>query len=113
MTRILGTHLAVLAILLVAGFLLPAYHHGNVARIMVLAIYAMGFNILFGYTGLLSLGHALFFAAGLYGMGLGAQHAGLSATPAFLAGILCATLLGTVVGFLALRTIGVAFMIVT
>lgn len=113
MSKSLALHLGVLAILLVLAFILPAYHHGNMARIMVLAVYAMGFNILFGYTGLLSLGHALFFAAGLYGMGLSAQHLGLPAAPAFLIGIAAATAVGTVLGFLALRTIGVAFMIVT
>lgn len=113
MSKSLALHLGVLAILLVLAFIMPAYHHGNMARIMVLAVYAMGFNILFGYTGLLSLGHALLFAAGLYGMGLSAQHLGLPAAPAFLIGIAAATAVGTVLGFLALRTIGVAFMIVT
>ena len=57
-------YLGVLAALLALHFALPAYHHTNIARIMVLAIYAMGYNIAFGYTGLLSLGHALLFAAG-------------------------------------------------
>ena len=52
------------------SFVLPAYHHGVLARIMVLAVFAMGYNLLFGYTGLLSLGHAMFFSAGLYGAGL-------------------------------------------
>ena len=51
--------------------MLPDYHHGVLARVMVLAVFAMGYNLLFGYTGLLSLGHAMFFSAGLYGAGLG------------------------------------------
>jgi branched-chain amino acid transport system permease protein len=58
-------HAGVIALLIILFFVLPAYHVGNVARIMVLAIYAMGYNLLFGYTGLLSLGHALFFATGM------------------------------------------------
>ena len=58
-------HLGIIALLFVLQFVLPAYHHGSLARIMVLTCYAMGYNILFGYTGLLSLGHALFFAAGM------------------------------------------------
>ena len=37
-------------------------HHGMLARIMVLAVFAMGYNMLYGYVGLLSLGHAMFFA---------------------------------------------------
>ena len=63
-------HAAVIAALFALGFVLPAYHHGVLARVMVLAVFAMGYNLLFGYAGLLSLGHAMFFAAGLYGAGL-------------------------------------------
>ena len=77
----LALHLAVLAALLALGLLLPAYHATNLARILVLAVYAIGYNLAFGYTGLLSLGHALFFAAGLYAAGLGATLAGLTAGP--------------------------------
>lgn len=109
----LSLHLGLIGILFVLGFLLPDYHHGNLARIMVLATYAIGYNVLFGYTGLLSLGHAMFFAAGMYGMGLTAYHWGFSPGPAFLSGLVAGALLALVVGLLALRTIGVAFMIVT
>lgn len=112
-TRSLALHLGVLALLLVLQFVLPAYHHGNLARIMVLACYAMGYNILFGYAGLLSLGHAMFFAAGMYGMGLTVEHLGFTAVPALLTGLVAACLLSAAVGALALRTTGVAFMIVT
>ncbi|MCP5088118.1 MAG: branched-chain amino acid ABC transporter permease [Rhodobacteraceae bacterium] len=80
---------------------------------MVLASYAIGYNVLFGYTGLLSLGHAMFFAAGMYGMGLTVRHLGWSPAPAVLAGVGAGLVLSLVVGFLALRTTGVAFMIVT
>ena len=70
--------LAVLAGLFVLQALLPDYHHTNFARIMVLASFAVGYNIAFGYTGLLSLGHAMFFAAGIYAAGLSAQLLGVS-----------------------------------
>lgn len=106
-------HAGVIAALLAAQFALPAYHVGNLARIMVLAVYAMGYNLLFGYTGLLSLGHALFFAAGMYGLGLTMEHLGLAAAPGFLAGLLAALVVSAAIGALALRTAGVAFMIVT
>jgi len=106
-------HVGILAILFVAFFVLPAYHIGAVSRIMVLAIYAMGFNLLFGYTGLISLGHAMFFAAGMYGFGLAIKFFGAPVPLAFGVAILSASTLGLVTGFLALRTIGVAFMIVT
>ncbi|MBQ0750690.1 MAG: branched-chain amino acid ABC transporter permease [Roseovarius sp.] len=111
--RIYALHVGLLALLLALHFVLPAYHHGNLARVMVLASYAMGYNLMFGYTGLLSLGHALFFAAGMYGMGLGVQHLGLSAAPALILGLGAGALVSGVLAALALRTAGVAFMIVT
>lgn len=111
--RVAALHVGVLALLAALWFVLPVYHSGNMARIMVLAVYAMGYNLLFGYTGLLSLGHALFFAAGMYGFGLLAEHAAFPAAPAFLAGLIAALIVSAAVGALALRTTGVAFMIVT
>jgi len=104
--RSLSLHLGVLALLAVLFFVLPPYYAGNLSRIMVLAIYAMGYNILFGYTGLLSLGHAMFFAAGMYGFGLSVQLGGIHLIPAFVIGVVCASALAAVIGFLALRTVG-------
>jgi len=106
-------HILVLALLVVLFFTVSEYHSGNLARILVLAVYAMGYNLLFGYTGLLSLGHALFFASGMYGLGLAMQHLGVTAAPAVLLGLLSAFIVSAIIGFLALRTSGVAFMIVT
>lgn len=111
--KVYALHVGLLALLLALHFVLPAYHHGNLARVMVLASYAMGYNLIFGYTGLLSLGHALFFAAGMYGMGLGVQHLGLSAAPALILGLAAGAVVSGVLAALALRTAGVAFMIVT
>ncbi|RWN45325.1 MAG: branched-chain amino acid ABC transporter permease [Mesorhizobium sp.] len=106
-------HLGVIALLFVLSFLLPDYYHGLLARIMVLAVFAMGYNMLFGYVGLLSLGHAMFFAAGLYGAGLAVIQLGWSVPAAFASGLGCGVVVSLVIGLLALRTTGVAFMIVT
>ncbi|MER8375184.1 branched-chain amino acid ABC transporter permease [Mesorhizobium sp. M1406] len=106
-------HLGVIALLFVLSFLLPDYYHGLLARIMVLAVFTMGYNMLFGYVGLLSLGHAMFFAAGLYGAGLAVIQLGWSVPLAFLGGIASGAVLALAIGLLALRTTGVAFMIVT
>ncbi len=111
--RVWVLHLAVIAGLYAAQFILPPYHVTNIARIMVLAVFAMGYNIAFGYTGLLSLGHALFFAAGLYGAGLAGYFLEWSALPSLLAGLMAGGVVAGVVGLLALRTAGVSFMIVT
>ncbi|MFB2551482.1 branched-chain amino acid ABC transporter permease [Ensifer soli] len=111
--KVLLLHAGVLLLLFALQFVLPAYHQLALTRIMVLATFAMGYNLLFGYTGLLSLGHAMFFAAGLYGAGLSAYHLGWSVPAAFLAGIAAGAALSLVIGLVALRTSGVAFMIVT
>ena len=111
--RALLLHLATLAGLFALQFVLPAYHHTNFARIMVLACYAMGYNLLMGYVGLLSLGHAMLFVAGLYGAGLSAEHLGFGPLTAFVTGVVAGSVLSFVVGMIALRTSGVAFMIVT
>jgi branched-chain amino acid transport system permease protein len=113
MSRALIFHLGLIAVLFGLNFVLPAYHHGNLARIMVLAVYAMAYNIMFGYAGLLSLGHAMFFAVGMYGMGMSIRLWEISLGPAFLIGVAAAAVFSLIVGLLALRTIGVAFMIVT
>lgn len=112
-SRVLALHLGLLAILFALQFVLPAYHNGIAARIMVLAIYAIGYNIAFGYTGLLSLGHAMFFSAGMYGAGMSARLLEFAAPSAFAVGVICAVLAACLFGLLALRTAGVAFMIVT
>ena len=109
----LALHLGLIAGLFALHFLLPPYHHGVMARVMVLATYAIGFNILFGYTGLLSLGHAMFFAAGMYGAGLTIRFLEVAPGAGFLAGLAAGAALSLAVGLLALRTAGVAFMIVT
>jgi branched-chain amino acid transport system permease protein len=111
--RVWTLHLALLAVLFTAQFWLSPYHATNLARIMVLAVFAMGYNLAFGYTGLLSLGHALLLAAGMYAAGLPAQLWGWTAGPAFIAGIAGGGLMAAALGLLALRTAGVSFMIVT
>jgi len=106
-------HLLVVAALVGADWVLSVYHQDVLARILVLAVFAMGYNLLFGYVGLLSLGHAMFFSAGLYGAGLSVYHLGWSPPAGFAVGIGCGLVLALAAGALALRTTGVAFMIVT
>ena len=80
---------------------------------MVLASYAMGFNILLGYTGLMSLGHAMFFSTGMYATGISVYHFGYTGIPALGIGVLCTVLVSMLLGLVALRTSGVSFLIVT
>ena len=103
----------VLLLLFVLQFILPAYHHSTFSKIMVLASYAMGFNILLGYTGLMSLGHAMFFSTGMYATGISVYHFGYTGIPALGIGVLCTVLVSMLLGLVALRTSGVSFLIVT
>src|SRR5207249_11025252 len=107
-----AVHLAVAALLLLLQFVLPPFHHGMLARIMVLASYAIGYNLLLGYTGLMSLGHAMFFAAGMYGTGLTVYYLGLGAFPAIVIGLLASIAAALVIGWITLRTTGVSCLIV-
>jgi branched-chain amino acid transport system permease protein len=109
----LALHLAVLGGLAGLQLLLPPFHHGMLARIMVLAAYAVGYNVLLGYTGLMSLGHAMFFAAGMYGTGLTVHHLGFGIAAGFASGIVAGLVVAGLVGLLTLRTTGPAFLIVT
>lgn len=111
--KVWALHLALLAVLFTGQFWLSPYHATNLSRVMVLAVFAMGYNLAFGYTGLLSLGHAMLLAAGMYAAGLSAQHWGFAAGPALIAGLLAGGAAAAVAGLFALRTAGVSFMIVT
>ncbi|WP_421696087.1 branched-chain amino acid ABC transporter permease [Aestuariivirga sp.] len=111
--RVILLHGAVIVALFLAQFVVSDYAVLTLTRIMVLAVYASGYNILFGYAGLLSLGHAMFFAAGLYAAALGVTRLGLSVPAAFGFALLSGLLASVLIGLVALRAAGVAFMIVT
>jgi hypothetical protein len=100
--RSLALHGGAIAVLFLLQFVLPSYHHTNFTSIMVLATYGIGYNILIGYTGLLSLGHAMFFAAGLYAAGLTVHYFGIDPVSAFVLGALVALAFATAVGLIAL-----------
>jgi branched-chain amino acid transport system permease protein len=102
-----------LLLLWLAQFIVSDYVLLSLTRIMVLAVFAVAYNVMFGYTGLLSLGHAMFFAVGVYTAALGVTRGGFSVPFAFIAAILAGAVFSTAVGAVALRAKGIAFMIVT
>jgi branched-chain amino acid transport system permease protein len=110
---IIGVHLGLILLLLIAQFVVPPFQRTMVTRIMILTTYSMGYNVLLGYTGLMSLGHAMFFASGMYATGLTVFYLGFGAPAAFVAGILASVLISVVTGLITLRTTGVSFLIVT
>src|SRR5437868_12262458 len=81
-------------------------------NVLLLALLALSFNVLFGMTGLLSFGHAAFYAAGAYATAL-LLRGGAPLFPAVLAGALCAAVLAAVVGAFCVRHTRVYFSMLT
>lgn len=102
---------AVITFLLIFPWLMP--YHALAINILVLGLYAVGFNLLFGYTGLLSFGHAAFLGAGAYGCGIAIVHLSLPWYAAIGLGVVLATALAILMGWLAIRTRGIYFSMVT
>jgi len=100
-----------LLFLLVFPFLMP--YDALSVNILIFGLYAVGFNLLFGYTGMLSFGHAAFFGVGSYLAGISVVHAGWPWWAAIVAGIASSCLAGLLIGYLAIRTRGIYFSMVT
>ena len=90
-------------------FILPTYHHSSFSKIMILASYAIGYNFLLGYTGLMSLGHALFFASGMYSTGLSSLYLGFTPLEGMIFGTLFTLTMSLIFGIFALRTSAVSY----
>lgn len=83
------------------------------AKVLCFALFACAFNLLIGYTGLLSFGHAAFFGFAAYVTGHGAKVWGLPPELAILAGTAAAAVLGLAFGMLAIRRQGIYFAMIT
>jgi branched-chain amino acid transport system permease protein len=82
-------------------------------RVLVFGLAAMGLNMLLGFTGVLSFGHAAYFGLGAYGAGLTLRYLVHSTPLAILAGTLLGGLAGTLFGLLIVRRRGVYFAMCT
>ena len=72
-------------------------------QVFILAVYAMSYDLLMGYTGILSFGHAMFFGAGAYATGILLKHADWALGPTVLAVIGVAIVQGLLIGVVSLR----------
>ena len=105
------TYLALL-VLLMAGPAIGLYPV-FVMKLLCFALFACAFNLLLGFTGLLSFGHAAFFGAAAYTTGWVVKSQNWTPELALLAGTTAAGLLGLVFGLLAIRRQGIYFAMVT
>lgn len=83
------------------------------SSVLVFGLAAMGLNLLLGFTGVLSFGHAAYFGLGAYGAGLMLKYVTSSTPLAMLAGTLLGGLAGTLFGLLIVRRRGVYFAMCT
>ena len=99
---------------LVVALALPWFIYPPVAMdIAAWALFAVALDILLGYAGLLSFGHAAFWGGSAYVTGLVAVHLGVPFPLAVLAGALFAMLLALPIGYLSVRRSGIYFAMVT
>jgi branched-chain amino acid transport system permease protein len=101
-----------------AGSLLPGAFSspGTLQLLAVCLVFggvALSYDLLFGFTGLLSFGHALYFATGVYVSDIAITKWGWSFTAACLVTAAVGVVLPVVVGWISLRTSGIAFAMVT
>jgi branched-chain amino acid transport system permease protein len=82
-------------------------------EVLCFALFACAFNLLLGFTGLLSFGHAAFFGAAAYLTGHALREWGLPTAAGLLVGVSAAALLGLVIGGLAIRRSGIYFTMIT
>ena len=102
---------AVIAVLLLFPLVMP--YEALAINILIFGLYAVGFNLLFGYTGMLSFGHAAFLGVGSYLCGIAIVSGGWPWWAAVVAGVAASALVGLVMGYLAIRTRGIYFSMVT
>lgn len=108
--------LPLLAIYIPGVFPGPSYTPGTLqllASALVFAAVALSYNLLLGSAGLLSFGHALYFGAGAYGLGIILRNTGLSFWPAIFVVVIGVLLLAVATGAVSLRVTGIPFAMVT
>src|SRR6266542_942065 len=83
-------------------------------QVLIFGLFALGFNLLYGYTGLLSFGHAAYYGLGAYGTGIALAKLQIgSLWGAMAVGVLVAALGGVVIGFFCLQRRGIYFAMLT
>ena len=106
-------HRASIASVVVLIFPLVMPFTALAANILIYGLFALGFNLVYGYLGLLSFGHAALFGTGAYFCGIAIVHLGLPWYAGIALGIVGGLLMAAVIGVLAIRTRGIYFAMVT
>lgn len=104
---------AVGLVLVLLPLVLPRYSTYVATMILIYAIYAMSLDVLLGYLGYTSFGHAAYFATGAYAAVIGATRFGLSGTLLILVALGAVLIVALAFGAVALRTSGLPFIMIT
>ena len=99
------------ALFLLLPFLTP--YHSLATEMLIFGIFAVGYDIIFGYTGLLSFGHAMFFGIGAYGTGLVLVRVVPSLFLALVIAIAISLAISFIIAFLSIRKRGIYFVMIT
>ncbi len=102
-----------LAALAALPYFAPYFYIFVATEILIMGLFAASFNLIFGYTGMLSFGHAAFFGMGAYACALLLLHFEVSLLTAILGAMLASTLLAAAIGFLSVRLGEVYFAMLT
>jgi branched-chain amino acid transport system permease protein len=105
--------LLVVIAMLAYPFLVTDYPRALVAEIYIFGIFAMSLDLLLGFTGLMSLGHAAFFGLGAYAVAILVTLFGASAWLGLAAGIVLAAAGAVLIGFFCVRASGIPFLMLT
>ncbi len=112
--RLLITGAPIALVLLVVPQIIGPYQTQLLTYGLVLAVAALGFNLLLGYTGLLSFGHSAYFGVGAYTVAFMVRYLGVSSMEIYiLGGILVTALISAVFGFVCVRHTRIFFAILT
>src|SRR3954453_22055237 len=106
-------HRALIASIFVLVFPLIMPFTALAVNILIYGLFALGFNLVFGYLGLLSFGHAALFGTGAYLCGIAIVHFALPWYAAIALGVLGGLVMAALIGVLAIRTRGIYFAMVT
>jgi branched-chain amino acid transport system permease protein len=102
-----------LTIMLAIFFPYLAPYTALASEILIFALFAMAYDLVLGYTGMLSFGHAAFFGIGAYTTGIMLIHVYPSVLVSLLAGVVLSSAGALLVGFLSIRRRGIYFTMVT
>jgi len=109
-----GPYIITGLLFVILPLLVPLYLQSMLSKVLIFAIFALSLNLIWGYTGLMSLGHAAYFGMGAYTSAILVMRYGIeNFWVSSVCSILMAGLLAAVFGIIALRVSGLYFLLVT